>query len=62
VILKRKITGSNVKETDVKSGYFVFGSVIICLCVSYLTMLSSFRRYSTKALCYKPEGRRFNFQ
>jgi hypothetical protein len=39
-MLKRKITGSNVKETDIKSGFLVFASVIIYLCVPYLTMRS----------------------
>jgi hypothetical protein len=40
VISKRKSTGSNVKETDIKIHYIVFASVFICLCVPFLTMLS----------------------
>jgi hypothetical protein len=34
------MTGSTVKETDTKSGYFVFATETIRLCVTYLTMLS----------------------
>jgi hypothetical protein len=40
VILKGKSTDSNLIETYIKSGYLVFASVFICLCVPFLTMLS----------------------
>jgi hypothetical protein len=38
--LKRKIISCNVKSADIKSCYLVFASIIICLCVTYLTTLS----------------------